>query len=157
MSSINVYQFNGRAEQINKASDWTLLDTVSGTFREAVNILNPVIDITPTTQLTQAKILNKGNYVYISDFGRYYFVTDITAVSKDVLRLSLHVDVLMSWATEIRANTVVIERQEKDSASNTYLSDHELKLYNEPYVETYAFTNSFTADNFVLAVAGSRT
>lgn len=157
MSSINIYQFNGRNNQINKASDWTLLDTVSGTFREACNLLNPVIDITPTTNLTQEKILKKGNYAYISDFGRYYFITDITAMSKDILRISMHVDVLMSWATEIRANTVIIERQEKDSASNTYLSDYELKLYNEPYIETYAFTNGFTSDNFVLAVAGSRT
>ena len=119
-------------------------------LKEDTSIMEPVI-------ILQGHSYFNVTYAQISDFGRYYFVTDITAVSKDVLRLSLHVDVLMSWATEIRANTVVIERQEKDSASNTYLSDHELKLYNEPYVETYAFTNSFTADNFVLAVAGSRT
>lgn len=157
MSSINIYEFTGKKEEMNKAANWTLLDTVSGEFRGEVNILAPVIEITPTTDLTQAKILKKGNYAYIADFGRYYYITDITGVAQNVIRLNLRVDVLMSFATEIRENTAIIERQEKDSACNTYLSDYELKLYNEPYVETYAFTNSFSSDNFVLAVAGSRT
>lgn len=157
MSSINIYEFTGKKEEMNKASNWSLLDTVTGNFKGECNLLTPVIEITPTTNLTQANILKKGNYAYIPDFSRYYYITDITAVSKDIIRLNMRVDVLMSFATEIRENTAIIERQEKADASNTYLSDYELKLYNEPYVETYAFTNGFTSDNFILAVAGSRT
>lgn len=37
------------------------------------------------------------NYVYIPDFGRYYFVTDIEIKNNGLFRISLKEDVLMSY------------------------------------------------------------
>ena len=52
------------------------------------------------------------NYVYIPDFNRYYFINDITSVRQNLWRLSLHVDVLMSYKKEIKNTKAFISRNE---------------------------------------------
>jgi len=52
------------------------------------------------------------NYVYIPDFNRYYFINDITSVRQNLWRLSLHVDVLMSYKKEILNTKAFISRNE---------------------------------------------
>ena len=52
------------------------------------------------------------NYVYIPDFNRYYFINDITSVRQNLWRLSLHVDVLMSYKNEINNTNAFVSRNE---------------------------------------------
>lgn len=44
------------------------------------------------------------NYVYIPDFGRYYFVTDIEIKNNGLFRISLKEDVLMSYKDVLTNN-----------------------------------------------------
>ena len=92
------------------------------------------------------------NYAYIQEFGRYYFVKNITSVRNGVTRLVMHVDVLTSWKTQIRACTAIITRQE--NAWNLYLNDGSLRAYQDPNVYTVPFSSGFVGSSFVLAVAG---
>lgn len=44
------------------------------------------------------------NYVYIPDFGRYYFITDIEIKNNGLFRISLKEDVLMSYKDVLTNN-----------------------------------------------------
>lgn len=125
------------------------LNSFTGTLRESTDLLNPTIRLTniPTNSLT------KMNYLYSPELGRYYFVTNIQIVRENVFDIECHVDVLMTYAAEIKAQTAVIKRQE--NLWNLYLDDGIFKVYNNPNIVTKAFPSGFTTQNFVLAVAGN--
>lgn len=154
-----LYKCTCSNETIDKTNYITSIDSLSGEFRGEVNILRPVIRISPTTYATQTKILTECNYVYISVLGRYYFVTDITAISNNIIELNLRVDVLYSWKTAILAQSVIVSRNEKEYA--LYLDDNVLKVYNNPNITVYHFKDTdgvtdmvFSASEFILALAG---
>lgn len=48
------------------------------------------------------------NYAYISDFARYYYVSD-WAFNRGIWSCTLNVDVLTSWRADIRATTAFVE------------------------------------------------
>lgn len=57
--------------------------------------IDPVIRITMTPGLYQY------NYCYIPYFSRYYYITDMSVVDGAEMLIKLHVDVLMSFSTQI--------------------------------------------------------
>lgn len=121
--------------------------TVTGTLREGTSIVDPIIKI--EGDLSE---FTKCNYMYIPEFGRYYYVTDIKSVLNDIVEFSAHVDVLNTYKDQIRSNVAIIHRQENDW--NLYLNDGVFKVYQNPMVLTKAFPSGFTTQEFVLAVAG---
>ena len=151
--TVKVYSYSCEKIALNKADNWQLIDTITGTWRaESVDVLKPVISIEATTSLTLAKILKEANYVYIADFNRYYYITEIKAEAGNIVTLTLSVDACMSWLNEVKAEKVVVDRQEK--SWNTYLSDGYIKTYNTPYTVVKKFPSGFVSENFILAVAG---
>lgn len=135
----------------------TTIVTLTGDLRKECSITDPVIEIEIPAGTTQATLVYNCNYAYIEDFGRYYFITGIKGVSKNIIELSLHVDVLYSWKTQILAQTCIIARQEKSDYACLHLSDSYIHTYNDPYHLTKEFPNGFTTQKFLLAVAGSST
>lgn len=163
MSSLNLYKFTGDRKQLNKDSNHgsTFLETISGNFRGDVDIIHPVIEISPTQTSTIAILTKQCNYVYIADLGRYYFVDDVICKAGDIIELHLSLDVLFSWATEILAlDEGIIARNAQADNSNLFLDDSEIHIYNNPHIVTYGFTYAsgsltFGSHSYVLAVAGS--
>lgn len=96
-------------------------------------------------------IMVQYNYCYIADFKRYYYITDIT-VSNGYILIDCKVDVLMSYANEIKACSGVIKRQA--SLCNYYLDDEKYRAYEYSRIQTKIFPNGFTSFNFVLAIGG---
>ena len=124
--------------------------TYSCALKDGTSILDPVIFIT-----TSDAVYNY-NYMYISDFGRYYYIKDIKSVNCNKWEVHAHVDVLETYATAIKANSAVIKRQEK--LYNLYLDDPEFKTYNYERIQTLKFKGGtgFTKTlNYVLTVNGS--
>ena len=122
--------------------------TLTGTFRDSVDILHPVVRIERDNPVGF-------NYVYISDFGRCYYVDDVTVVRKGVLDLHLSVDVLDTFANEILANTAIIDKQEV--SYNLYLNDDSIKMRQDPLITNFEFPNGLFDNNayeYVLLVAG---
>ena len=98
--------------------------------------------------------MTKVNYVYIAAFERYYYVTGIRGLYNDVAELSLEVDPLYSWKSAILAQQVIVARTQDDEKYSLYLDDAVLKLYNNPNITTIEFPTGFTAEEYILAVAG---
>lgn len=121
---------------------------VSGYLKENTSIIDPVIKIEcDLSDLIQC------NYMTIPDFGRSYFVNNIRSITANIVEFSCHVDVLSTYAQQIRSNNAIIKRQE--NRWNLYLNDGSFKVYQNPLVLTKAFPSGFTTQEFVLAVAGS--
>lgn len=130
----------------------TAVVTATGTLRDGASILNPEVEI--ETALTESMV-GAINYAYIEAFGRYYYVTDIKTETNGLWVVSMHVDVLMTYKTEIRAQNAVVARQE--ASFNMYLDDGWFMSYQNPIIQTKYFSNStpFETQEFVLVIAGS--
>ena len=155
-NTVKVYKFKCENICVNKADDWELIDTLTVAWRNPnIDVLNPTIRIEATSNLTKRRILKEGNYVYIADFERYYYVKSMKAQAGNFIELELAVDACMSWLTNLRNQQCVVDRQEK--VWNTYLNDEFMRVYNTPYTVVKEFPNGFSTQNFVLAVAGGGT
>ena len=81
---ITFYINNSEKNKISK--NLTNNTHISGTLRNETGVMNPVIlihSVNPT----------KFNYVYIPEFNRYYFITDMVSIRTDIWQIKLHVDV----------------------------------------------------------------
>lgn len=141
----------------------TLFDDVVGTLRAPSSIIDPVIVMHCDNSEGWRKELN---YAYIPEFGRYYFITNIISVEGTKVsntypsptalwELHMHVDVLMTYASQIRAQTAIVSRQANNY--NLMLDDGSFMVYQDPIVQTkyFSFDTPFEYQEFVLMVAGS--
>lgn len=135
-------------EKINKSLD-SGIDITGCVLKEETSILRPVIRIRTSSDITGY------NYMYISEFSRYYFIDDIVSIHNNVWDVSGHVDVLETYKSAILNQSGVIRRQQ--NLYNLYLDDPEFKTYNYEQIQTLKFAaNSFNkALNYVLTVNGS--
>ena len=136
---------NSEKNKLDK--DLVTISTISGTLKNETSIIDPIILI--EVDLTN---LISCNYMTIPVFGRSYFVTNIRSIRRNLVEVSAHVDVLSSFASQIRNNVAIVRRQENNW--NLYLNDGVFKVYQNPMVLTKEFPTGFSTFEFVLAVAG---
>ena len=125
---------------------FTVALSLTGTMREESSVIDPVITVATGSSITGC------NYAYIEEFGRYYFIRNISSIRNGVWELQLHVDVLSTYKAAIRTQTAVVKRQERNY--NLYLDDGIFKTYQNPFIVTKAFPSGFHNASFILAVAG---
>lgn len=139
--------YNNQSEMNAVTKTKTTLQTLTGHLRDGTSIIDPVLHVSDITG-----VIAQVNYLYIAEFNRYYFIKNISSIRLNIWEIECHVDVLASYATEIKAQTAVIKRQENEY--NLYLDDGIFKTYQNPYVITKKFPTGFSTQQFVLAVAG---
>lgn len=126
---------------------------INGVFlKNDTSIINPVLILTgfDISQFTDY------NYIYIPSFHRYFFIENFVAKTGKIVEISAHVDVLMSYKSDILASTQMIERQQ--NKANNYIVDNSLPLQANRKISYYNFGEDF--DNvqfFVLAIANGLT
>ena len=128
--------------------DITDVLTVSGTLKSETSVIDPVILI----NCELSSVVNV-NYMTIATFGRSYFVDNIRSIRNGLVEFSGHVDVLSTYQNAIRAKSAIIKRQENDW--NLYLDGGSFRVYQNQLIQTLNLPNGFTANELVLAVAGS--
>lgn len=137
----------------------TDIATATGTLRQGCSVVDPEIMIESSLE---GDILGRVNYAYIAEFNRYYYVTDIVLDVTGLWLMSMHVDVLMSYATEIRQQNAIVARQKKDGNYNLYLDDGWFMAYQDPEILIKHFKDSsgntvhpFDSFSYILVIAGS--
>lgn len=123
---------------------------INGILRDDCSLTDPVIMVEDFTGLNPAT----ANYCYLPSFNRYYYITDVVFKTDKLFEIHMHVDVLKSFASGIRANTAVIGRQEKKGVYNLLLQDGTYKVKANPNFEIKQFPSGFTGHHYVLMVAG---
>ena len=77
--------------------------------------------ISPKMVVSYAGNILSANYAYIAEFGRYYFIDNITILKAQKLQIDMSVDVLETYKTQIKALTCIIKRN--SGLFNLYLDD----------------------------------
>ena len=131
---IRLYNNSKSANTIKKTLSEAL--TLTGVLRGECSILNPVIEIDVDVNI------NNYNYAYVVEFSRYYFISDITVVNNKLWKITLHCDVLMTYASDIRKLNVNVLRN--SSSYNLLLEDNQLNTYADERVQCINFPNSLT-------------
>ena len=145
--SIKLYQTASDKRTVNKA--------LTSVMDASAEILGDCDLLSPSLILNVAPGVNF-NYLQILDApfnGRYYYVDNITLMQNGIRRVNCSIDVLMSYKSDIKKETAVIERQEFDA--NAYLPDSDAKLLAYEDVVTKKFSSGFSPQNsIILVVAG---
>lgn len=116
--------------------DITLGTELTGELKDKCDIENPAIIIEGISSINY-------NYAYIPEFRRFYFFKEPpTVIANNLVEIKLHVDVLKTYASQIRACKGIIRRQEKKF--NKYLNDEEYQAYSYEIISAYAFNSPFT-------------
>lgn len=131
--SVQLMKNSSPNEKLNKV----LSDPQSFTclLKDTTDILNPVLDLQAVGDLSIY------NYMYIEDFGRYYFIDKPRSLHNNMWRISAHVDVLQTYNEKIKNNSAIIKGTQ-GTGMNKYLSDndvfvmsckHRTNIVNFPY------------------------
>lgn len=133
-----------------------LSKTLSGAVTKTCVIKDDNISIlSPRVQIAQFNSFKSYNYAYIADYGRYYYIDDIAVDLGGLLTLSLSVDVLQTYAADIRATKALIYRQTQHT--NPLIADSLIQSQVNEVTVTRAFSGGelsnqlpANANNFVL-------
>ena len=143
-----LYTNNSDNKKVGKSL--TTLATINGTLRDNCSIIDPVITVSDS--VVNNSIAAACNYAKIAQFGRYYYVRNITARGK-FWEITMHSDVLESFQTPLKALDAVIARNE--NKYNLYLQDGFFKTYQNPHVSIKPFPAGFDSQYYILTVAGA--
>lgn len=92
---LQIYNNNSNTNVLNK--NITLVNTLDFSLKIDNSILQPVLIL---------KNYSEGNYCFIKEFKRYYYIRDIKLLSGGLYQLQLDVDVLMTYKDIIMTNPI---------------------------------------------------
>lgn len=122
--------------------------TLVGTLRAQSSVMSPTFTVQDTAVVGY-------NYCYIPDFGRWYYINGIDALRSNLYELSLGIDVLMTYAAEIRNNTAIIDRTESGTTANVYIDNGTFVNTSKLETATYNFSGGFNdTPEYILITAG---
>ena len=151
---VKLYNVTDENNKLNK----TLKNEVSftGTLKNETDIINPEIILRVSNEVITSVTnpIMKKNYLYLPLFQRYYFITDITVIQSELIRIKTHIDVLMSYNSGIKSMKGIVDRQE--NYYNLYMNDMELRKMSYSLIQHKAFPGHFNGGdyNFFLITAG---
>lgn len=130
MTTINFYSYNGHPNTVNKQlGDFTAIE---GDLRQTFDVLHPTVTLRKQPRPTF-------NYCYIPDLGRYYFVDRVSFEGNNAYELTLRVDVLKTYESEILAAT---GRTSEADNPNPYISNRETIYKRTPNFDKVPFANT---------------
>ena len=122
--------------------------TLVGTLRAQSSVMSPTFTVQDTAVVGY-------NYCYIPDFGRWYYINGIDALRSNLYEVSLGIDVLMTYAAEIRKNYAIIDKVENFGVAYNYINDGSWVNTNRMNQSIINFANGFNDNGeFILITAG---
>lgn len=123
---------------------------IQGTLKEDTSVTDPVIII-------EAADIPPANYAYIAELSRYYYINDITILTTGLFKITMHVDVLQTYATAILTSPCIVAKSSNNY--NLYLNDSNYKCQQVPKLLAMQFPTGFdqTTSEFVLTLVGNKT
>lgn len=170
MLSLTLYKNSSEKNKVNKTL--TEIITLEGSLLESTSVINPSIKIFLTGERISGYVIEdnaefvvyngvkltfdsfiydivlSANYARIADFNRYYFITDIISIRRNIWQIELSCDVLMSYKDDFLKLKAFIGRNEFN-----YVMDavDELRDFHYPksiYYDQITHVDGFTPDEF---------
>ena len=131
MIKIKIVLYKNRADnrRLNKSNKLSKIKTLDAHLKDDTSIIEPTL---VCSLLSHAK-LRECNYLYIPDFGRYYFIHNIVEKTGRVFEIACHIDVLQTYKDDIKTITALILRQE--NVYHPYIEDGELLVRNDRFFD----------------------
>ena len=122
---------------------------LSGALREESNVINPTFTIrheNPT----------EFNYLYVTDFGRYYFITEMKSVRTNIWSISCSVDVLMSFQQGIlNLNVTVSDLSYGEPNASVYMDGEQWKATVKTKTDVIQFPQGLLdSGEYILITSG---
>ena len=147
---MNIKLCSSTSEIVAINKDISIIDDVSATIKGALSVENPVLILQ-----YKSDIQPNVNYLYIPEYNRYYFVTDIINLTGGRYELHCKVDVLMSFKDYILNLSCIVDKQSSKDNANMYLDDGSFVVQSKEFVDTINFPNGFNDNGeFILITAG---
>lgn len=156
-----------QVDLFRNADDKRVIDkTLTPLYSVNANIIIPSSVMTPQLRIAWSTALPTANYMYIAAFGRYYYITDITADTGGAAIITGRVDVLMSYDAAIKSLPAVVVRSTSStntgSQKSTWIPDPQLPMTTGRTIKAVILegsdlnidTATMLSTNFVLNVAG---
>ena len=144
---MELYITKDAANVINKTLQSVAVVPV--TLKGKLDVLNPTISLHITDDLA-TKMLSC-NYCYIDEFKRYFFINDIKVLGK-VVELSLEVDVLETYRSEILTSECVYNSRISVGDYNAVIGDAESR---EVVTATQSNVTLVDGNTVLLATVGT--
>lgn len=96
---LKIYNNNSNGNVINK--NITLIKEIDFNLKSDNSILQPILIL---------KNYTEGNYCYIEEFNRYYYINDVRVLKGGLFELHLNVDVLMTYKDIIINNPITTKK-----------------------------------------------
>ena len=144
--TIILYTNSAPPNKVDKSANLTVVETLEGVLRMPTSIINPTVTIERASPVGF-------NYIRIPEFNRYYFVTGVSSTANNIVSIAAHVDVLMTYNSQIRQMYAVVRRNE--FKYNLYLDDNLFKVYQNSNHKIISWERGFNDFSYVLALAGN--
>ena len=143
--TINLYNYGDEKNVIHKALSSPVVMT--GELRDGTSITDPAILI----EYTDPHIFN---YVYIPEFSRYYFITDIVSTRQGLWEIYLHVDVLKSYEEDINECSCILENTQSEGLTE-YMQDDRYRALVKDKTDIISFNYGLLENGeYILITAG---
>ena len=147
---INLFTCTAENERVNKTDFLSNRFVMEGTLRDASSVIDPVIMVEKTNP---AKV--HYNYMYIEEFGRWYYINDIISVRNNLWEIHAHVDVLYTWGADIASMEGVADKLEGFDNANVYFDDGSFVMDCRNDIQVKEFPNGLNENgSYVLICAG---
>ena len=147
---IDLFVCNAEHNRVDKTAYISNRFTMNGYIKKSTSALNIIIEVEKSNPVKYDY-----NYMYISEFDRWYYIDDIVNVSANRWQILASVDVLMSFRTDILSTTAIIEKSENDQNANLYLDDGSFVMDTRKYNEIKEFSSGFNnTGEYILICAG---
>lgn len=147
---IDLFTCNAERNRIDKSSYISNRFTLEGSFRNESSALDINVIVEKTNPL-----LYDYNYMYISEFKRWYFINNISTIRNKLWSISATVDVLMTFKTDILSSTAILDKVEDEVVSNVYLDDGSFVMDTRKFNEVLEFPNGLNENGqYILICAG---
>lgn len=121
-------------------------------LKEDTSIIRPTIIVSKDRLADEWP---RANYAQITDFGRFYFIEDVEALTGNRLAFHMKEDPLYTYADDLMGKSFLIARSESDGSP--YFIDAEKALQSTKLVSYKIFghiTQDTTGNKYVLTVSG---
>lgn len=108
---MEIILYNNKSPKNKIGKNLTNANTITGSLRGESSTSNLQF-------LLNIVNLNPYNYMYVSDFGKYYFITNIISVRTGLWLVTASIDVLESFKSEILSLNVILSNTESTGAKN---------------------------------------
>ncbi len=134
-NSITLILYKNTAEphRVNKAGYLETVGEIGGVFRDSASYSSLQIDI-------EYDKLIDFNYIYLVEFDRYYYVSDVTTVNNKLWTLTLDIDVLYTYRNAIMNLDGFIDRNE--NTTNPLIVDKKIVTEMGEHIYTFSVDNS---------------